>query len=72
MVRRAAASNLGKFAKQVEPELLVSDIVPMFSHLANDEQDSVRILAVENCAKLAAVLQVPPAGYHTGPHRVTS
>eukprot|EP01052_Picozoa_sp_SAG31_P041839 SAG31_NODE_6457_length_2002_cov_0.821130_4_plen_259_part_00 len=56
MVRRAAAASLGKFAAEVESDLLVSDIVPMCSHLAVDDQDSVRILVVQNCAALAKLL----------------
>jgi serine/threonine-protein phosphatase 2A regulatory subunit A len=56
MVRRAAASNLGSLAAQFEPEFLVSDIVPIFTQLANDEQDSVRILVAENCHSIAQLL----------------
>ena len=46
MVRRAASSKLGEFAKVVEVEYLKSDLIPMFVNLAQDEQDSVRLLAV--------------------------
>eukprot|EP01045_Picozoa_sp_COSAG04_P027304 COSAG04_NODE_3969_length_2389_cov_2.134061_1_plen_606_part_00 len=67
MVRRAAASNLGKIAKVAEPELLLSDIVPMFTHLASDEQDSVRILAAENCSSLAALLAEDESAAHVVP-----
>lgn len=42
MVRRAAASKLGEFAKVVEPEYLKLDLIPMFVNLAQDEQ--VRII----------------------------
>jgi len=38
MVRRAAASKLGEFAKVVEVEFLKSDLIPMFVNLAQDEQ----------------------------------
>ena len=47
MVRRAAASKLGEFAKVVEPDYLREELVPLFTNLANDEQDSVRLLAIE-------------------------
>ncbi|CAF0852576.1 unnamed protein product [Rotaria sordida] len=47
MVRRAAASKLGEFAKVVEPEYLRQELVSLFTNLANDEQDSVRLLAIE-------------------------
>lgn len=40
MVRRAAASKLGEFAKVVEVEYLKSDLIPMFVNLAQDEQVS--------------------------------
>ena len=38
MVRRAAASKLGEFAKAVEAEYVKSDLIPMFVNLASDEQ----------------------------------
>jgi hypothetical protein len=40
MVRRAAAGKLGDFAKAVEPEYLKSDLIPLFTALAQDEQVS--------------------------------
>ncbi|KAG8570116.1 hypothetical protein GDO81_014716, partial [Engystomops pustulosus] len=56
MVRRAAASKLGEFAKVLELEHVKSEIIPMFSNLASDEQDSVRLLAVEACVNIAQLL----------------
>jgi serine/threonine-protein phosphatase 2A regulatory subunit A len=41
MVRRAAASKLGEFAKVVEMEYLKSDIIPLFTTLASDEQVAI-------------------------------
>ena len=38
MVRRAAASKLGEFAKAVGSDHLKSEVIPMFVELANDEQ----------------------------------
>lgn len=38
MVRRAAASKLDEFAKVVEIQYLISDLIPMFVNLAQDEQ----------------------------------
>ena len=38
MVRRAAAAKLGEFAKVLEIEYLKSDIIPIFTSLADDEQ----------------------------------
>ncbi|XP_072409661.1 serine/threonine-protein phosphatase 2A 65 kDa regulatory subunit A beta isoform-like isoform X2 [Chiloscyllium punctatum] len=57
MVRRAAASKLGEFAKVLELENLKSEIIPMFTTLASDEQDSVRLLAVEACVSIAQLLK---------------
>lgn len=57
MVRRAAASKLGEFAKVVELEFLKSDLIHMFVQLAQDDQDSVRLLAVEACVSIAQLLQ---------------
>ncbi|XP_062710820.1 serine/threonine-protein phosphatase PP2A 65 kDa regulatory subunit-like [Aedes albopictus] len=56
MVRRAAAGKLGEFAKVVELEYLKSDLIPMFVQMAQDDQDSVRLLAVEACVSIAQLL----------------
>ncbi|KAJ1627069.1 armadillo-type protein [Pavlovales sp. CCMP2436] len=58
MVRRAASSALGGFAGVLERELLKTEVMPLFVALASDEQDSVRLLAVENCVALGRLL--PP------------
>ncbi|CAF1212487.1 unnamed protein product [Adineta ricciae] len=57
MVRRAAASKLGEFAKVVEPEHLRQELVPLFNNLANDEQDSVRLLAIEAGIAMAGLFR---------------
>lgn len=59
MVRRAAASNLGDLARavaEVEPALVATELVPIFCELVDDEQDSVRLLVVENAAAVAALI----------------
>ena len=38
MVRRAAAGKLGEFAKALELDYLKSDLIPLFTALASDEQ----------------------------------
>lgn len=38
MVRRAAASKLGEFAKVMEPDFLKDELLLMFVDLASDEQ----------------------------------
>ncbi|RCN40664.1 HEAT repeat protein [Ancylostoma caninum] len=56
MVRRAAAAKLGDFAKVFERDYLVDELHAMFCDLAVDEQDSVRLLAVEGCIAMAGLL----------------
>jgi len=56
MVRRAASAQLGKLAPLVEVGTLQSEIVPLFTALADDDQDSVRLLTVDNCLALAKAL----------------
>eukprot|EP00298_Acanthocystis_sp_HF-20_P003799 c14146_g1_i4.p1 GENE.c14146_g1_i4~~c14146_g1_i4.p1 ORF type:complete len:588 (-),score=198.56 c14146_g1_i4:7-1770(-) len=56
MVRRALSTNFFKFALAVESEHLYTTIIPVFLKLAEDEQDSVRLLAVENCVSLGKLL----------------
>lgn len=56
MVRRAVASNVGHFAGVVEGHLLLNDVVPVFEALASDDQDNVRLLAVEQSGKVAKAL----------------
>lgn len=42
MVRRAAASKLGEFAKVFEPDFLKDELYQMFVDLASDEQVGVK------------------------------
>eukprot|EP01121_Diplochlamys_sp_Union-15-3_P005996 TRINITY_DN1639_c0_g2_i1.p1 TRINITY_DN1639_c0_g2~~TRINITY_DN1639_c0_g2_i1.p1 ORF type:complete len:591 (-),score=103.05 TRINITY_DN1639_c0_g2_i1:57-1829(-) len=55
MVRRSAATNLKRLVKVVEKDYL-SEIMPLFYHLAKDDQDSVRLLVVEISIALAEIL----------------
>ena len=57
MVRRAAAQKLSEFAKVVELEFLKLSVIPIFTFLSADDQDSVRLLAVEACITIASLLQ---------------
>lgn len=56
MVRRAAASSLGKLVKVCKPDVAKADLVPLFQALVADEQDTVRLLAVEAAVSFAQVL----------------
>lgn len=47
MVRRQAASNLAKFVKEMPPAIVIDEMIPLFQHLVQDDQDSVRLLTVE-------------------------
>jgi hypothetical protein len=55
-VRRAAAAHIGAFAEVLEGDALVQELLPIFTSLAADEQDSVRLLAVEQVNCFAMVL----------------
>jgi serine/threonine-protein phosphatase 2A regulatory subunit A len=46
MVRRAAAAGMADFVAVVEPEFVKGELIPLFTSLAEDEQDSVRLLVV--------------------------
>ncbi|CAL9214827.1 unnamed protein product [Arabidopsis halleri] len=71
MVRRAAATNLGKFAATIESAHLKTDIMSMFEDLTQDDQDSVRLLAVEGCAALGKLLEPQDCVAHILPVIVT-
>ncbi|CAM9427017.1 unnamed protein product [Ectocarpus sp. 12 AP-2014] len=70
MVRRAVASNVGNFAGVVEGHLLLSDVVPVFEALASDDQDNVRLLAVEQAGKVAKALVDQQLEDECAPHIV--
>jgi serine/threonine-protein phosphatase 2A regulatory subunit A len=47
MVRRQAANNLAKFIKAMPAAIVIDEMIPLFQHLAADDQDSVRLLTVD-------------------------
>ncbi|RMJ25757.1 hypothetical protein PHISP_03362 [Aspergillus sp. HF37] len=47
MVRRQAANNLARFIKEMNTQVIIDEIIPLFQYLASDDQDSVRLLTVE-------------------------
>ena len=67
MVRRATATALGPLAKVVSSEELTATLLPRFTALSGDEQDSVRLLALPNCVALCEVLGEELAGEHVHP-----
>lgn len=57
MVRRQSANNMSKFVKAMPASIVIEEMIPLFQHLAGDDQDSVRLLTVEI---LIAVAEVVP------------
>ncbi|KAF3394501.1 Protein phosphatase PP2A regulatory subunit A [Penicillium rolfsii] len=47
MVRRQAANNLAKFVKEMQSDVIIDEMIPLFQYLASDDQDSVRLLTVD-------------------------
>lgn len=56
MVRRQAATNMAKFVKTMTPQIVIEQMIPLFQHLASDDQDSVRLLTVEVLIAIAEVV----------------
>lgn len=56
MVRRSAANNLAKFVKEVPTDTVIEEMIPLFQHLASDDQDSVRLLTVEILISICEVV----------------
>ncbi|KAG5999057.1 hypothetical protein E4U52_000051 [Claviceps spartinae] len=56
MVRRQAAINMAKFVKEMPAPIVIDEMLPLFQHLVQDDQDSVRLLAVEILISIAEVV----------------
>lgn len=56
MVRRQAATNLSKFVREMPAAIVIEEMIPLFQHLASDDQDSVRLLTVEVLIAIAEVV----------------
>jgi len=67
MVRRAAAANLGHFAKKLELVHIEIEILPLFLSLSHDDQDSVRISAIDNCIVLSSLFPLHQTQQHILP-----
>ena len=67
MVRRAAVIELGKFAKVLEKNFVISDIIPDLRALAQDEQDQVRTLCIDSLIDVAKLLTKEEIRLHTLP-----
>lgn len=65
MVRRTAAVEIGRVAqalKDSDPNSIRNILVPVFADLVEDDQDSVRIVAVQNAATFAGVVMSQKVG----------
>ncbi|MCJ1307092.1 Polyamine N-acetyltransferase 1 [Agyrium rufum] len=56
MVRRQSANNLAKFTMEITSPVVISEIIPLFQHLASDDQDSVRLLTVQVLIAIAEII----------------
>lgn len=56
MVRRQSATNLAKFVRVIPSPIVIEQMIPLFQHLASDDQDSVRLLTVEVLVAIAEVV----------------
>ncbi|ODA77130.1 hypothetical protein RJ55_07648 [Drechmeria coniospora] len=56
MVRRQAATNMAKFVKEMTAAVAIEEMIPLFQHLVQDDQDSVRLLTVEILISIAEVV----------------
>ena len=52
MVRRAAASVMGKMVQMVNQFQIKSDVLPLFQALVNDQQDAVKVAVIESSVEI--------------------
>lgn len=57
MVRRSAALYFSKLLEVVSPDLVQSIMYPKFVTLSEDDQDSVKLLAIDNCICLGKMMK---------------
>jgi len=56
IVRRQGSKELGLFACVVEKEYVLNEILPIFRWLAQDEQDTIKMICIESSIPLAKSL----------------
>ncbi|KAI9490442.1 putative ser/thr protein phosphatase 2A regulatory subunit A [Zychaea mexicana] len=56
MVRRASSKALADFTEQMTPDEVINVSLPLFYKVAGDEQDSVRLLAVDDMIAIAKMI----------------
>lgn len=47
MIRRGCASEIGEFSTQLDKQFVISEILPIFKTLSEDEQDTVRVMCLK-------------------------
>jgi len=57
MVRKAVAAAIPDLVRVMAPDYLMSVLVPLFKKLQEDDQEVVRVTAVENAVHIAKALQ---------------
>ncbi|CAG9321282.1 unnamed protein product [Blepharisma stoltei] len=67
MVRRAAVIEMGVFAKVIEKQFLISELIPDLRQLAQDEQDQVRTLCVDSLIEVSKLLNKEENKLHSLP-----
>ena len=53
MIRRACAVRLGSFAKHLDKQHVLQEILPIFRQLSQDEQDVIRVKCLESLIPMA-------------------
>lgn len=66
MVRRQSATKMASFVKEMPPNVVIEDMMPLFQHLAQDDQDSVRLLTVDVLVSIAQVVPKEQQASHGG------
>lgn len=65
MIRRACALRLGEFGSHLDKTTLISDLMPIFRQLAQDEQDAIRVMCLESLIKIATKFSKEENQVHT-------
>lgn len=71
MVRRAAATFIGNFATVMEKDLMISEFIPVFRQLSQDDMDQVRTLCLDSLITIAKILNKEENRLHTLPIIIT-
>lgn len=61
-----AATNMAKFVKEMSANVVIEEMMPLFQHLAQDDQDSVRLLTVEILVSIAETVPKEQQASHGG------